>query len=368
MAYLIETALASILLFTSAMQDRDPVAPPADHPQYPQAQPQQGRLQAGSYNIKVDVNSVLLNASVRDRRTNRTIPNLGKDDFLLYEDGVLQKVDQLISGDAPFFSLLLIDNSGSTREFLPLMKESAMDFVNRLKPEDQVAVASFNSLVNLEQDFTDDRDLLAKAIRKIDSIGGTAFYDALLTCIDRYSLGITGRTAIIVFTDGVDNRLEGPNSEGSRTDFSDLYRRVQEADQIIYTIFLDTPTDTPSAGAPRTGPQWPFPGPFPGPWPIPRNPQRQPKPDRTEIHAEAQQQLWDIADQTGGRMYRLTDIQDLSKIYREILDDLRSQYVIAYTPNRHTADSEWHEIKVRVKNRTDIAVRTRKGYYAQQRF
>jgi VWFA-related protein len=365
-AYVIEIALASILLFTSAMQEFGNT-PVAGRSQDSPAPPQQGRLQGGSYNIKVDVNSVLLNVSVRDRRTNRSIPSLGKEDFLVYEDGALQKVEQLIPGDAPFYPLLLLDNSGSTRDFLPLMKESAIDFVNRLKPEDQVAVATFNSIVNLEQDFTDDRDMLGKAIQRIDSIGGTAFYDALLTCIDCYFRGITGRTAIVVFTDGVDNQLEGPNSEGSRTDFSDLYRRVQEADQIIYTIFLDTHTEGPVARVPKPDTQWPFPGPFPGPWPMPRNPQKQPKPNQTEIYAEAQQQLWDIADQTGGRMYRLATIQDLSKIYREILDDLRSQYVLAYTPSRRTADSEWHEIKVRVKNRTEVAVRTRKGYYAQQR-
>ena len=334
-----------------------------------QAQPQQGRPQSGSYNIKVNVNSVLLNVSVRDRRTNRTIANLGKDDFLVYEDGALQRVDQLIPGDAPFYPLLLIDNSGSTREYLPLMKESAMDFVNRLKPEDQVAVATFNSLVNLERDFTDDRDLLAKAIQRIDSIGGTAFYDALLTCINRYFLGITGRTAIVVFTDGVDNQLEGPNSEGSRTPFPDLYRRVQEVDQIIYTIFLDTQTEARDTPPPRVGSQWPWPGTFPGPWPVPRAQKpTPPKPSQREIYGEAQQQLWEIADQTGGRMFRLTTIQDLSRIYREILDDLRSQYVLAYTPNRHANDGQWHEIKVRVKNRTDLAVRTRRGYFAQQRF
>jgi VWFA-related protein len=344
--YVIEIALAAILLFASALQ------------------PQQGRF--GSYNIKVNVNSVLLNVSVRDRRTTRTIPNLSKDDFLVYEDGVLQRVDQLILGEAPFYPLLLIDNSGSTREYLPLMKESALDFVDRLKSEDQVAVATFNSLVNLEQDFTDDRDLLKKAIDKISSIGGTAFYDALLTCINRYFLGITGRTAIIVFTDGVDNQLEGPNSEGSRTPFPDLYRRVQEVDQIIYTIFLDTQTEAPYTPPPRVGNQLQWPGTFPGPWPVPR-PQKpaHPKPSKREIYGEAQQQLWEIADQTGGRMYRLLAIGDLTRIYREILDDLRSQYVIAYTPNRHANDGQWHEIKVRVKNRPELAVKTRRGYYAQ---
>ena len=195
MSTALEVALASILVLTSfagvmssfgraaarqpasshandpsAIWERDAeLLTHADRDQNAPALAQQAQSRAGGYQIKLEVNSVLLNVSVRDRRTNRTMPNLGKDDFLVYEDGVLQRVEQVIAGDAPFYPLLLLDNSGSTRKFLPLIKEAAIDFVDQLKPNDQVAVATFNSLIKLERDFTDDRAALAKAVDRIDA-------------------------------------------------------------------------------------------------------------------------------------------------------------------------------------------------------
>ena len=182
-----------------------------------------------------------------------------------------------------------------------------------------------------------------------------------MTCIQYYFRGITGRTAIVVFTDGVDNQLEGPNSEGSHSDFSRLYRRIQEVEPIIYLIFLDTRTQTPvfrKASFSRQDLQQ-------RQWPLPRKKPQQKKPSQAEVYAKAQEQLHQIADQTGGRMYYLTSIQDLPKIYSEIVEDLRIQYLLAYTPNHHTVDGKWHEIRVQVKSHPEAAVRTRKGYYAQ---
>ncbi len=331
----------------------------------PKASIQQPQSAPGGFRLKVDVNSVLLNLSVRDRRTNRGIPNLRKEDFLVYEDGGLQQVDQLITSEAPFSLLLLIDNSGSTRAFLFLMKQAATDFTRQLNPNDRVAVASFNSLVDLLQDFTDDRALAARAIANISSIGGTAFYDALMTCIDVYMRGITERSAIVVFTDGVDNQLEGQNTEGSRTLFSQLYRRIQEIDPLIYTIFLDT--ESPVV----TGRGQTLPGISPGiGWPFPRPGGRsKPGPSRTsnrQIYDQARDQLFTIADQTGGRMYSLTKPEELARAYSEIAEDLRIQYLLSYTPNKHARDGMWHDIRIQIKNRPDVAIRARKGYYAQK--
>jgi len=331
-----------------------------------QARFQQTESVPGGYRLKVNVNAVLLNVSARDRHTNRSIPNLRKEDFLVYDDGALQKVDQFAASDAPFSALLLIDNSGSTRTFLPLMKRAATDFTLLLKADDRVAVAAFNSLVELLQDFTDDRSRAGRAIGSISSIGGTAFYDALMTSIDIYMRGVTERSAIVVFTDGVDNQLEGENTEGSRTLFSQVYRKIQEIDPLIYTIFLDT--DDPrlgrqSAGRPDLSPGvgWPF--------PVPRRPRR-PAPGSTPppgrpIYEKAREQLRAIADQTGGRMYSLTRAEDLEGAYREIAEDLKVQYVLSYTPNNHGRDGMWHDIRIQVRNRGDVAIRTRKGYYAQ---
>src|SRR5438445_3067632 len=89
---------------------------------------QQSVSPQGGYALKVNVDSVFLNVSVRERTTNRSIAGLQKDDFLVYEDGVQQEVGQLLPTEAPFNLLLLLDVSGSTASYLHLMKEAAIDF------------------------------------------------------------------------------------------------------------------------------------------------------------------------------------------------------------------------------------------------
>ncbi len=337
---------------------------------------------AGSYDLKVSVDSVFLNASVRDRSTNRSIPGLQKRDFLIYEDGVLQEIDQLLPTEAPFNLLLLLDVSGSTQSYLHLMKEAAIDFTRQINAQDRVAIATFNSSVQLAQNFTNDRTAAERAINKIRSGGGTAFYDALMTCLDRYMHGIEGRSAIVVFTDGVDNQLEGRPGAGSRTTYDQLYRRVQESDTIIYTIFLDTegqmqsvqrgPSRMPGGGGWPGGRRrggfpgsLPFPIPMPGPQPSPTPyPRRQA--DQTAIYEEASEQLREIAEQTGGRMYTPRKISELSGVYSEIADDLRIQYLLAYNSTNRAQDGRWRQIRVDVENHPEAVARTRRGYYSRK--
>jgi VWFA-related protein len=328
-------------------------------------QGQQAGIVAGGYSLKVSVDSVFLNVSVRDRVTNRSIPDLGMDDFAIYEDGVVQHIEQLATNDAPFNLLLLLDISGSTRFFLPLMKQASSDFTRQIKPNDRIAVAAFNSQVELMQDFTNDRVDAIRAIGRLSSSGGTAFYDALLTCIDDYMRGVEGRSAIVVFTDGVDNQLEGQNSEGSRTPYSQLYRRIQEIDPILYTIFLDTEAQNPAIhntggglGGILGGVLG---GGYPGPSPRPGRSSRR----NNAIYNEARQQLLDIAEQTGGRIYSPNRIEDLSRVYGEIAEDLRIQYQLGYNSTNRSRDGKWREIRVAVKGHPNAVVRTRRGYLAR---
>jgi len=326
--------------------------------------------------FKVKVNSVYLNVSVRDRATNRSIPGLRRDDFLVYEDGIEQQVDQFETTDAPFHLLLLLDVSGSTRSFISLIHRASVDFTREISPEDRIAVAAFNSRVRLVQQFTSDRAEVASSIEALRSGGGTAFYDALETAVDSYMRGIEGRKAIVVFTDGVDNQLEGNRGQGSHISFEQLYRRIQEADIMIYPIFLDTEGDVPVSRQPRSRPPvvlpgsrrgWPLPWPLPVPTPTP-SPTPAPRgggvPGRRATYQAAREQLQLIADQTGGRMYSPQRIEHLSNAYSEIADDLRIQYGLAYNSTNTAQDGRWREIKVRIKSQPDTVARTRKGYYA----
>jgi VWFA-related protein len=332
--------------------------------------------------LKVAVDSVFLNVSVRNSTTNHSIVGLQKDDFHIYENGVQQQVAQFLPSEAPFNLLLLLDVSGSTASYLKLMRQAAIDFTHQIKTNDRVAIATFSNTVQLVENFTNDRTAAERAINRIKSGGGTAFYDALMTCLDRYMRGIEGRSAIVVFTDGVDNQLE--RRGGSIVRYDELYRRVQEADTIIYTIFLDTerdvmtryPTRRPGGGGGWPGGRRRFPGgTFPFPIPIPQpapSPQPRPNPyprgqrNETAVYEEARNQLQEIADQTGGRMYAPHKIEELSGVYSEIADDLRVQYQLGYNSTNRSRDGAWREIRVQVAGHPDAVVRTRKGYYARK--
>jgi Ca-activated chloride channel homolog len=324
--------------------------------------PASAQLPNPGYKVRVDVNTVFLNVSVRDRN-NHNIAHLNKDDFLVYEDGVPQEIRQLVSEESPFNILLLIDNSGSTKPYLQLIQNAAVLFIGRMKPDDQIAVAAFNSLVELVRDFTDDRPALQRAIGKIESIGGTALYDSLLTCVNRYMHGAGARGAIVVFTDGFDNQLEGHNSEGSRTPFEVLYRRIQEIQPVIYTIFLN------GREIPRVPRQESRQRPMVFGWPWPRKSSASAPadhPDQSSISETAKQHLYMIADQTGGRMFSLTSAGDLASAYTQIADDLGACYQLAYNSTNTARDKRWREIRVRMKTHPEAAVRTRKGYYATE--
>jgi Ca-activated chloride channel homolog len=290
----------------------------------------------GGLAIRVTVNSVLLNVSVRDRNSNRSLAGLQPEDFEVYENGILQQVQDLRTVDVPFSLLLLMDVSGSTRSYMKLMKKAATEFADEVGEDDRVAVAQFNSRVRLTQEFTSDVNAARKAVERLHSGGGTAFYDALLTCVNEYVRNVVGRKAIVVFTDGVDNKLYGNPNDASRSSFQDLYARLQETDAIIYTIFLD------SRGKHRPDDA----------------------DDSFAAYQTAMAELKTIARLTGGRTYAPAEPEDLSHVYAEIADDLRIQYLLSYASSNPPQNGEWRSIHVDIHDHPEATVRTRTGYTA----
>jgi VWFA-related protein len=286
-------------------------------------------------------------------------------DFEIYEEGSLQPIERFESTEAPFSLLLLLDVSGSTKSYMNMIKDASIQFTQEIKTNDRVAVATFNSKTSLVHDFTNDRASIRSAIGRIRSGGGTAFYDALDRSIRDYMDGVEGRKAIVVFSDGVDNQLTGDFGSGSRTTFSDLYREIQEADTLIYTIFLDTEGQqgTSRGGMRRgglggilgdiifKGPTIGIPG---GGW------------DHDQAYAQARKELELIADHTGGRMYAPRVTSDLIHVYSEIADDLRVQYTLGYYSQNAANNGQWREIEVKIIDRPDLAVRARRGYYGRR--
>lgn len=316
-----------------------------------------GNARDGSFSLRVDVDWVFVNASVRDMYTGRALANLSPHDFALYEDGVLQRIEKLETTDAPFHLLLLVDVSGSTRSFIEDVKRAASHFVRELKDQDRVAIAVFNSNSRLIQPFTSSRGELERAISSIRSGGGTAFYDALRISIQDYMRGVEGRKAIVVFSDGVDNQLTGQYSSGSRTTFPELFRQIQEIDTIIYPIFLDSESEFGTHSRRGSATLGGILG------DIVRGRPSQSRWGSDPAYDEARRQMRQIAEQTGGVYFEPDGLNDLGRAFSQIAADLRIQYTLGYHSNHPPLQGQWRAIELKVVNRPDVTVRTRKGYY-----
>ncbi|MDX6529043.1 MAG: Ca-activated chloride channel [Blastocatellia bacterium] len=159
--------------------------------------------------LKVETDLVVFDAQVIDKKTRRVIGDLSKDDFELYEKGVKQSISYFGRDELPLSIMLLLDVSGSVRPILHQIRDGALNALQRLKPQDQVAVMAFANISNLAQDFTKDRSLAARKIREAtatDALGrGTLLGPALESATFHMQTAATqaSRRVIIVVTDNI---------------------------------------------------------------------------------------------------------------------------------------------------------------------
>ena len=272
--------------------------------------------------ITVDVDLVNVLFSVSDKR-GRLNTDLTKDDLRVYEDGELQTITNFSSEtDLPLTVALLVDTSGSIRDKLRFEQEAAIEFFYSTlrRKTDQAMLVTFDSGVDLLQDFTDNPETLADAVRKIRAGGGTSLYDAIFLAVSEKMAGEPGRKVLIVISDGDDN--------ASRTSMTETMEMAQKNDVTVYTISTNS---TAHFGT-----------------------REQRRGDRT---------LRTFAEDTGGRAFFPFKLEELAVSFEDISEELRSQYTLAYVPTNRNRDGSYREIKVEARNR-DYRVKARKGYYA----
>jgi VWFA-related protein len=301
-------------------------APAPATPQTPPAE-KKGR----EYTINVDVNLVVLHATVLDKR-GRMVNDLKPEDFRVYEDGALQQVSVFSHADIPVTMGIVIDDSGSMREKREAVNAAALAFVKTSNPQDQVFVVNFNDVYYLDTpgDFASNVEDLKSALDKIDSRGGTALYDAVYASLDHVKLGNRDKKTLLVITDGEDN--------ASRYTFEELLRYAQKSNAVIYTIGL--------LGSEEPG------GLF-------------------KIHGgsahRAAKILEKIAEATGGEAYFPKSLEEVQSTCEQIAHDIRNQYTLAYYPTNAKKDGTFRNIRVDAfasGSHAKLAVRTRPGYYA----
>jgi VWFA-related protein len=314
--------------------------------------------------IKVNTTLVTLPVSVMDR-DGRYIPNLSKQDFRLWEDGVEQDVAFFASVDKPFSVVLMIDTSGSTRFRLEDIQDAAITFVNQLRPDDSVMVVSFDDQVRIHSEFTNNRNRLRDAIRQTRTGDGTKLYDAVDLVINQRLNRVAGRKAIVLFTDGVD-------TTSRRASYLSNIRDAEELDALVYPVQYDTYMDMAGGG----GSSWPGAGRWPsspidilgqilggmggrrggsgggGPGGVGTS--------RREYEI-ANRYLNDLALKTGARSYQADSTQNLAYAFANIAEELRRQYSLGYYPKTPAQAGQRRQIRVRV-NQPNLAVRTRDSY------
>jgi Ca-activated chloride channel homolog len=378
---------------TAPAPSRPPVLSGGGGSQNPNAQKSGQQKDAGPEEVgegdvvRVNTTLVSIPVSVMDR-DGKYIPDLTKDDFRVWEDGVEQRVAYFASTEKPFTVALLIDTSGSTRFRLEEIQDAAISFVNQLRPDDQVMVISFSDKIKLLARPTNDRRKLREAILQTEPGSGTRLYDAVDQVINQHFNGIQGRKAIVLFTDGVD-------TTSKHATYETTLRDAEELDALIYPVEYDTFGDMgmgipggwpggggssgnvvidilgsilggggsrggyPGGGYPGgRGGSYPRGGRGGGSWPGGGGSGT----TRGE-YERGDRYLHDLARVSGARLYEAGQ-QNLDVAFRSVAEELRRQYSLGYYPKNAPQAGERRGIRVRV-NRPELVVRTRDSYIFQ---
>ncbi|QNI38485.1 VWA domain-containing protein [Edaphobacter sp. 4G125] len=272
--------------------------------------------------IRVDVNLVLVPATVTDP-LNRLVTGLEKENFEIYDNNVGQSIKSFSTEDAPVTIGIVFDLSGSMSSKFNRARKALSEFLRTSNPQDEFFVVGFNDRPAVIVDYTSDVDDIEARMVMLKPENRTALIDATYLGMMKLRDAKYERKALLIISDGGDNR--------SRYTEGELRRAVRESDVQIYSIGIFdqyAPTQEEQLG------------------PI---------------------LLSDICEMTGGRMFRVGDIADLSDIATRISAELRNEYVIGYRPSDMKKDGNWRKLKIRLvppPGLPPLTVHNRQGYYA----
>jgi VWFA-related protein len=324
---------------------------------------QPDRQEDGSFRFRTGVELINVTATVTDSR-GRFVAGLEKEDFLLYEDDTLQTISHFSNARVPVSLGIVLDTSGSMEgEKMSAALEALDRFLfDLLGPDDEIFIYSFSYQPKLVHRWTNDRDSLSRAMRRIRPRGGTALYDAVAAAVPMAEKGHHRKKAVVIISDG--------NDTNSETDVRDVRRLIQESEVLVYAIGIDGNGQSGvgigrGSSRPRTPFPFPVPGggrgrsPFPGPGPSgwPGGGRAGATDDRVNVSA-----LRDLTDDSGGRTEIIRNPRDLEPATAGVANELSQQYYLAYAAPGHD-DGQWHAIDVEVRNPRH-RVRARRGYIA----
>jgi VWFA-related protein len=253
------------------------------------------------------------------------ITNLKQENFRVFEDDKPQAITNFSTEtNLPLSIALLVDTSGSIRDKLALEQEAATEFFYAIlhKGKDKGMVVSFDSGVDVQQEFTDDPEVLSTSIKKIRAGGGTSLFDAVyLAVAERLAKEPDNRRKVIILiSDGDDN--------SSRISQTETLEIAQRYNVIIYCI--STNQSAYFAG-------------------------------KDQVRGD--NVLKKLSAETGGRPMFPAKIADMSQDFKDIGEELRAQYSIGYIPNRPD-DNSFRRLRIEVVSNKNYKARSRSGYYS----
>jgi VWFA-related protein len=276
-------------------------------------------FEPGAFQISVDVDLVVLGATVRDHQ-GHAVPQLKREDFEVFEDGRPQPIRLFRHEDTPVTVGLVIDHSGSMREKLAEVTSAARAFVRSSNSRDQMFVVNFNETVSeglpLGLRFSDNVEQLGAAVWGHRAVGTTALYDAIIEGLTRLQEGSRDKKVLIVISDGGDNASKAPLDR--------VIKMAEQSSAMIYTIGIFDPDDPD--GKPGV--------------------------------------LRRLAHETGGQAFFPAELSEAVEICQRIAKDIRDQYTIGYSSPDEKRDGTYHKIRLTAHSKTGgkLAVRTRAGY------
>jgi VWFA-related protein len=247
-------------------------------------------------------------------------PDLSRDDLVVTEDGVPQKVDVFQEAVAPLSIVLSLDASGSMARAADAVKAAARSFVEALRREDALGVLLFADTAAFAHDLTTDRRQTISAIDAYTARGGTALYDGLTDALMRLKRA-EGRKVVVLLSDGRDENNPGTAPGSARTQ-SDVFAALRDTETMLYAIGLG------------------------------------PRVDR--------ELLEQLATESGGVAFFPEDVSTLRAEYARIVEDLRRRYVVSYTSTNAARDGGWRQVHIETRQ-PEMTVRSRGGYFAPER-
>ncbi len=300
---------------------RPATGPPAGAEAPAQTGPGGLNIHPGSL-LRMNVDLVLVPVTVTDPM-NRLVTGLEKDDFEVFDNHKRQTIQSFGEDDAPVSIGIIMDLSGSMTSKLIRARDSILEFIRTSNPEDEFFVIGFNDRPYLIVDFTNSVDKIEARLATVHAAHRTALLDAIYYGVEKMRYAKYQRKALLVVSDGGDN--------DSRYTENELRAEVRESDVQIYAIGIFDPyAPTPEE---RFGPEL----------------------------------LEEICDSSGGRLYRVDDLDEISDVAEKISTDLRNQYVIGYRPKNLVRNGKWRKVRVKVNpppGLPPLTVYARSGYYA----